>query len=198
MLKKQIPNIIFDFFDGLAARLLSAQSELGLQLDSLADMVTSGLVPGIVMYQLLTKVFGKSLYMASETWNSDQVWPSFDGSYIPLLGLLVTLASAYRLAKYTLLIISLPLIIKFQPEIQIIGIILNPWFLIGLTILSCYLLNANIPLFSLKFKTWGFKENKLRYIFLLVTIVLIVSLKFIAIPLSIVFYVLCSMLFKKR
>ncbi len=207
-------GIGFDFFDGLAARVLNAQSELGLHLDSLADMVTSGLVPGIVMFQLLSQVFGKPFYVVLESWGNDQIIANFDASYISLLGLLITLASAYRLAKFnvdtrqttsfiglptpanTLLIISLPLILKFQQETWIVEIILNKWFLIGLTLVSCFLLNAEIPLFSLKFKTWGFAENKVRYIFLLLTIALIVLLKFIAIPLVILLYILMSLIFR--
>lgn len=207
-------GIGFDFFDGLAARVLNAQSDLGLQLDSLADMVTSGVAPGIVMYQLLSQVFGKPFYVTPGSWDMNQIIASFDWSYISLLGLLITLASAYRLAKFnidtrqtssfiglptpanTLLIISLPLILQFQPESWVTEIILGKWFLILLTLLSCYLLNAEIPLFALKFKTWGFKENKVRYLFLLFSVVLIAVLKFIAIPLIILLYIMVSMIFK--
>ncbi len=209
-------GIGFDFFDGLAARILDVKSELGLQLDSLADMVTSGVAPGIVMYQLLSQVFGKPFYVVPGSWSSEQILASFDMSYVSLLGLLITLASAYRLAKFnidtrqttsfiglptpanTLLIVSLPLILKFQQDPWIIEVILNKWFLIGLTILSCYLLNAEIPLFALKFKTWGFAENKVRYIFIILTIILIVLLKFIAIPCVILLYILMSLFFKEK
>ncbi len=204
-------GIGFDFFDGLAARLLNAQSELGLQLDSLADMVTSGVVPGIVMYQLLTQVFGKPFYVIPGSWNSEQILASLDWSYLSLLGLLITLASAYRLANFnidtrqttsfiglptpanTLLIISIPLILKFQQEPWVVEIILNKWFLLVLTFLSCYLLNAEIPLFAMKFKTWGFAENKVRYVFLLLSITLLVLLKFVAIPVVILLYILMSL-----
>ncbi len=208
-------GIGFDFFDGLAARMLDVRSELGLQLDSLADMVTSGVVPGIVMYQLFTQVVGKPFYQVHDSWSSDHVFTDLSLSYMSLLGLLITLASAYRLAKFnidtrqtssfiglptpanTLLIISLPLILEFQQEVWVHEIILNQWFLLGLTILSCYLLNAEIKLFALKFKTWGFAENKIRYIFLLVTLVLLVLLKFLAIPCVILLYILVSLLFSK-
>lgn len=209
-------GIFFDFFDGLAARLLNAHSELGLQLDSLADMVTSGVVPGIVMYQLMSRVFGQPFYVVPNVWVSDQVIASFDISYLSLIGLLIVLASAYRLAKFnidtrqtssfiglptpanTLLIICLPLILRFQHEAWISVIILNKWFLIGLTLLSCYLLNAEIPLFALKFKTWGFAENKMRYIFLIISVLLIMFLKFLAIPCIILLYVLISLLNRKE
>ncbi|MEW7279523.1 CDP-alcohol phosphatidyltransferase family protein [Aquimarina sp. 2201CG1-2-11] len=206
-------GIGFDFFDGLAARILDVRSELGLQLDSLADMVTSGVVPGIVMYQLLTQVFEKPFYVVSSSWNSEEPLSDSCISYLPLLGLLITLASAYRLAKFnidtrqttsfiglptpanTLLIISLPLILIYQQEAWIHEIILNRWFLIGLTLLSCYLLNAEISLFALKFKTWSFSENKIRYIFLLLTIVLLIFLKFVAIPCVILLYIVLSLIF---
>ncbi len=204
-------GIGFDFFDGLAARLLNVQSELGLQLDSLADMVTSGLAPGLVMCHLLGQAFGYTEYVAT-TWEAETLSTDLDLSYISSVGLLITLASAYRLAKFNvdtrqttsfiglptpanaLLIISLPLILKYQPEIWTINLIYNIWFLIGVTVVSCYLLNAEIPLFALKFKTWGFKENKVRYIFLLIAIILIALLKFIAIPLVILLYILMSLI----
>lgn len=204
-------GIGFDFFDGLAARVLNAQSELGLQLDSLADMVTSGVVPGIVMYQLLGQVFGKPFYVVPNAWSMDQVMASFDMSYISLLGLLITLASGYRLAKFnidtrqttsfiglptpanTLMIISLPLILAYAHTDWTTALILNKWFLLAITVVSCYLLNAEIPLFALKFKTWGFKENKVRYFFILVAIALIVLLQFMAIPCIILLYILLSL-----
>ena len=126
-------GIFFDFFDGLLARKLNAQSELGLQLDSLADMVTSGLVPGIVMFQLLSLTSGDSEWLeSSNQWSNSMNWESFNIQLLPLIGLLITLASAYRLANFnidenqtslfiglptpanTLLILSFPLIMEFQ------------------------------------------------------------------------------------
>ncbi len=187
-------GIFFDFFDGLLARKLNVQSELGLQLDSLADMVTSGLVPGLVMFYLL------------ELSNIN--------SYLPYLGLLITLASAYRLANFNidenqsdsfiglptpanaLLILSLPLIMEFQNNEVMNAIILNKWFLIGITLLSCYLLNANIKLIALKFKNWSFKDNKARYIVILLSIILLVIFQFAAIPLIIASYIIISLLNK--
>ncbi|WP_299210906.1 CDP-alcohol phosphatidyltransferase family protein [uncultured Aquimarina sp.] len=209
-------GIGFDFFDGFAARILNVQSELGLQLDSLADMVTSGLVPGIVMYQLLAKTSGSSVSTVFNSWDFNQNSAQVFIPYISLIGLLITLASAYRLAKFNidtrqtisfiglptpanaLLILSIPLILQFQTEVWISDIILNQWFLIGLTLVSCYLLNAEIPLFALKFKTWGFAENKVRYIFLLLTLILLVILQFTAIPCVILLYVIMSMVFKEK
>ncbi|WP_299609299.1 CDP-alcohol phosphatidyltransferase family protein [uncultured Aquimarina sp.] len=208
-------GIGFDFFDGLAARLLKVQSELGLQLDSLADMVTSGLVPGIVMFQLMAKVYNVSSDQVLRYQVYDEDFIEGYVEFLPILGLLITLASAYRLAKFnidtrqttsfiglptpanTLLIISLPLILSFNSAEWIADVILNQWFLIGLTLVSCYLLNAEIPLFALKFKTWGFQENKIRYAFLVITILLLAFLQFTAIPVVILLYVLMSLIFKE-
>ncbi len=203
-------GIFFDFFDGFVARKLNVQSELGLQLDSLADVVTSGLVPGIIMYKLLSLTV--NTVEVDNTWSSNTDWLDFNLPILPLLGLLITLASAYRLANFnldieqqsyfkglptpanTLLIISLPLIIEFQNNDFINTIILNKWFLIGLTLLSCYLLNSNIKLFALKFKDWSFKTNAIRYIFIVLCIVLLIVLQFAAIPVIILLYIIMSVL----
>lgn len=206
-------GIFLDFFDGLAARVLNAQSQVGLQLDSLADVVTSGVLPGIVMVQLLSEALtGTSLDIStifSDTANSTSI-----ESYLPFIGLLIAVASGYRLAKFnvdtrqttsfiglpvpanTLLILSLPLIISFQAGQQITEVILTPWFLIIITLVSCVLLNAEIPLFGLKFKTWNFKDNSVRYLFLIASILLLVVLKFIAIPIIIFSYILVSLFWK--
>jgi CDP-diacylglycerol--serine O-phosphatidyltransferase len=206
-------GIFLDFFDGLAARVLNAQSQVGLQLDSLADVVTSGVLPGIVMVQLLSEALtGTSLDISaifSDTANNTSI-----ESYLPFIGLLIAVASGYRLAKFnvdtrqttsfiglpvpanTLLILSLPLIISFQASQQITEVILTPWFLIIITLVSCVLLNAEIPLFGLKFKTWNFKDNAVRYVFLIASILLLVVLKFIAIPIIIFSYILVSLFWK--
>jgi CDP-diacylglycerol--serine O-phosphatidyltransferase len=91
-----------------------------------------------------------------------------------------------------LLIISLPLILFYNGSESVNAIILNPWFLVLLTILSAYLLNCNLPLFALKFKNWSFKDNAQRYIFLTVSLVMIITMKFLAIPFIILFYILSS------
>lgn len=204
-------GIFFDFFDGLAARALDVKSELGLQLDSLADMVTSGVVPGIVMFQLFKKALPGTGTVSTE-WTTGGDFLEWDFPVLALFGLLVTLGSCYRLAKFNiderqtdsfiglptpanaLLILSLPLILIFQPQPILIDIILNPWFLGALTLFSCYMLNAEIPLFALKFSSWGFAENKLRYLFLIFCVILLIFLQFAAIPLIILSYVIVSMI----
>lgn len=201
-------GIFFDFLDGFAARVLNVKSELGVQLDSLADMVTSGVVPGVVMFQLLN--------MAEKGgWNLDVLGMHTEVGVLPLFGFLITLASAYRLANFnvdenqvssfiglptpanTLLILSLPLILFYQGNQILNDIILNQWFLMGLTLVSTYLLNSKIELFSLKFNNWSFKDNAIKYLFLIGSLVLLLTLKFLAVPLIIVFYVLASFLEKK-
>tara|TARA_R110002049_G_scaffold82349_9_gene209597 strand:+ start:3112 stop:3861 length:750 start_codon:yes stop_codon:yes gene_type:complete len=208
-------GIFFDFFDGLAARVLKAQSDVGLELDSLADVVTSGVAPAIVMVQLLSEAFFGSHVNISETF-SGEAWNSSIAHYFPFMGLLIAVASAYRLAKFnvdtrqttsfiglptpanSILILSIPLILYFQNEPWIESILLNKWFLIGLTLLSCVLLNAEIYLFALKFKTWDFKSNAIRYVFLILCIVLLIFLKFLAIPLIILLYILLSIFWKEK
>ncbi len=203
-------GIIFDFFDGLAARMLHVKSELGLQLDSLADVITSGVVPGVVMFQLL------NMSMMGG-WNMSPTEASVTGSslsVLPFFGFLITLGAAYRLAKFNLdenqqssfvglptpanalLVISLPLILLYHNNDFLNGIILNQWFLIGLTVLSCYLMNSGIELFALKFKNGSFKDNAMRYIFIAVSLVLLATMKFLAVPIIIAFYILSSILGK--
>jgi len=122
------------------------------------------------------------------------------------------MASAYRLAKFNidenqqdsfiglptpanaLLIISLPLILLYHENAFLNELILNQWLLIGLTLLSCYLLNSKIKLFALKFKNWSFKENAQRYIFIIISLVLLLTMRFIAVPLIIIFYILSSII----
>tara|TARA_R110002012_G_scaffold319389_2_gene539653 strand:+ start:40019 stop:40774 length:756 start_codon:yes stop_codon:yes gene_type:complete len=209
-------GIFFDFFDGFFARKFNVQGPLGVQLDSLADMVTSGLVPGVVMFKLLHIALGNPVLE-----DSDSLWSHatlLDGlHYAPLafVGFFITLSSAYRLAKFNIdedqqsyfkglptpanaiFILSLPLIIEFQNHEGMNALILNPWFLIIITLISTFMLNAPVNLFALKFKTWDFKTNITRYIFLILTIVLLIVLHFAAIPIVILLYVILSLLTAK-
>jgi len=201
-------GIFFDFFDGLAARSLNVQSELGLQLDSLADMVTSGLVPGIVMFQLLCQAVGADV-LVPKSWGASNFEINFP--WIAVVGLLVTLGSAYRLAKFNIddrqtssfiglptpanaiLIFSLPLILHFHENEWAVKIILNPYFLIGLSVLSCILLNAEVSLFALKFKNFSLKDNWYRYLFLALSVIGLLIFQFLALPFIIIGYILLSL-----
>jgi CDP-diacylglycerol--serine O-phosphatidyltransferase len=191
-------GIFLDFFDGFFARLFKVSSPLGLQLDSLADMVTSGVVPGIVMYELLLR---SSLF---PTLGWDVAW-------FPFLGFIVTLGSCYRLANFNidmrqtdsfiglptpanaLFILSLPLVLRYSDAIIILEIFTNPWILLGIVLLSAYILNAEIPLFSLKIKKFTFKDNVLQIGFLVLSFLLLFFFQYLGIPLVIISYVLLSL-----
>ena len=188
---------------------------MGLELDSLADMITSGLAPAIVMVQLLSEATLGHTLIITDIFAEDS-WNSGFNTYIPFIGLLIGVASAYRLAKFNvdtrqtssfiglptpanaLLILSLPLILHFQYFEGIEAVILNPWVLIGLTLFSCVVLNAELPLFALKFKTWDVKSNLVRYIFILICLLAVFLLKFIAIPVIIGIYIVLSLLSNKK
>lgn len=197
-------GIFFDFLDGFAARMLKVESALGVQLDSLADMVTSGLVPGIVMFQLLATT--QPTGWTPELWPPKTYW-----ALIPFLGFTITLGSAYRLAYFnidndqthafkglptpanTILILSLPPILLYHNNEILNSLILNEGFLIGLTFVSTFLLNCRIRLFALKFKNWSFRDNAVRYLFLTASLVLLLTLQFLAIPIVVLLYILASL-----
>jgi CDP-diacylglycerol--serine O-phosphatidyltransferase len=186
-------GIFLDFFDGFFARLFKVSSSLGLQLDSLADMVTSGVVPGYVMYKL----------MLDETCFGSE-------SYLPYLGFIITLGACYRLANFNidtrqtdsfiglptpanaLFILSLPLIIQVNDFQTITNMLQNSWVLIGITVLSFYIMNAELPLFSLKIKDFSFGKYKLQIFFLLTAVVLLLLFQFLGLPLLILTYILLS------
>jgi CDP-diacylglycerol--serine O-phosphatidyltransferase len=194
-------GIFLDFFDGFFARLFKVSSPLGLQLDSLADMVTSGVVPGLVMFNMMVS----------------HLSPVIDGylQWFPYLGFIITLGSCYRLANFnidtrqtdsfiglptpanTLFILSLPLVLKFTDSIIAIELLTNQWFLLLITLLSAYMLNAEIPLFSLKIKKFSLKENTLQITFLICSLLLLIFFQYLGIPLLILFYVLLSIVNNK-
>lgn len=198
-------GIFFDYWDGFFARIWKVQSPIGLQLDSLADMVTSGVVPGLVMYKMLADIQeNQSQYNLTED--------TYYMGVVPYLGFLITLASCYRLAKFNidtrqtdsfiglptpanaLLIMSIPMI-QFHSEFEwLVDFLSNPYVLVGVTVLSSYLLNAEIPLFSLKVKSFSWEKYKIQVVFLIISLILIVLLEFIAIPIIILLYVILSVL----
>jgi len=184
--------LIFDFFDGFAARILKVSSPIGRDLDSLADMVTFGLLPAIIVYQLLMQ----SIPDLMGIWKA---YPAF----------LIAIFSAIRLAKFNndprqsdsfigvptpanaLLIASLPVIVLTQDEFWK-SIIVNTNNLLILTVVMCYLLIAEIKLIALKFKSFGWQGNEFRYSFIILTILLLVFFKILAVPLILVIYILLS------
>lgn len=194
-------GILFDFLDGFVARLLKVTGELGKQLDSLADMVTSGVVPGIIMAKLIQN----NLLKHSN---------SFDDNFldVSLIGLFLTLGACYRLAKFNLdtrqsdffiglptpamclFIISLPLIQEYSDVEFAHNLISNNYFLIVITLLLTYLMNAELPLFSLKFKDYSLKSNWIVYLFLTFSLVLILLINYISIPIIITLYIVLSII----
>nr|WP_315152710.1 CDP-alcohol phosphatidyltransferase family protein [uncultured Flavobacterium sp.] len=197
-------GIFLDFFDGFFARLFQVASPLGLQLDSLADMVTSGVVPGLTMFYMMLEAFGL------------QISDPFTGQYaLAFLGFLVTLGSCYRLANFNidtrqtdsfiglptpanaLFILSLPLVIRHFDSFMLFELLSNYGVLLVISIGSAYILNAEIPLFSLKVKKLTVKDNKLTFFFLAVSLLLLVTLQFLGIPLVILFYVFLSIINNK-
>ena len=183
----------FDFADGLLARALHASSPIGKDLDSLADMVSFGVVPGAFLFDLLMQAGA-----GTPAW-------------LPYAGFIVTVFSALRLAKFnndtrqttsfiglptpacTLVVASLPLILAHD-SFHISSFVLNPWVLLGLTALLAGLLVAEIPLFALKFKNLSWQDNGVQFVFLLLTVALLLGMQATAIPLVVLLYVLLSML----
>ena len=191
---------IFDFFDGFVARMLKVSSAIGKDLDSLADMVTFGVVPGLVMFQLLKT----SLITGNEDF---QVFKN--NSFLVYLPFIIIIFSALRLAKFnndtrqtesfiglntpanSMVICSFPLIINQHPEI---GTLLNPYVLCVLSVGLSLVLVSEIPMFSLKFKHFKWKGNEIRFIFLALSLLMLTTLQFLGIPLIIILYVLLSLL----
>jgi CDP-diacylglycerol--serine O-phosphatidyltransferase len=192
-------GIFLDFFDGFFARLLKVSGPLGLELDSLADMVTSGLVPGYVMFFMLSN-------------SQHEISSHF---MMPYIGFIITMGSCYRLAVFNidtrqtnsfiglptpanaLFILSLPLVIKYSDSIFVLEILTNQWVLVVITLFSAYILNAEIPLFSLKIKKFNLKDNALQIVFLLLSFLLLFFFQFAGIPLVIIGYVLLSIVSNK-
>ena len=194
-------GIVLDFFDGFVARLLKVSGELGKQLDSLADMVTSGVVPGVIMFKLIELNF----FGETEFYNDSFL-------DVALIGLLLTLAACYRLANFNLdtrqtdsfiglptpamclFVISLPLIYENSNLDFVNNLIGSNYFLIIVTCTLSYLMNAEIPLFSLKLKSFSIQKNWFVYLFLIISLLFIIFLNYISIPIIIILYVLLSIL----
>lgn len=202
---------ILDFFDGFAARLLKVGGEMGKQLDSLADMVTFGVVPGVVMFHLIQKSIGYEKFISMGGVPEDSIRTDI-APFLPYVAFVITIFSCIRLAKFnidtrqtdsfigvptpanTILICSFPLINYFQEQYPFFLLIENPWFLIFLSFLMSYLLIAELPLFALKFKNFGWPDNKIRYSFLIISVILLILFQFIAIPFIIFLYIILSVL----
>lgn len=198
---------VFDFFDGFLARVLKAKSEIGVQLDSLADMVSFGVAPAFVLFHTITMALEIQGYLSE--------------SYLPFIAFAIPLFSALRLAKFNIdenqasSFIGMPtpavaLLLASFP-IMILGcladnkgiyydVVTNPYFLAGTAIVSSFLMVSPLPMFALKFTSISWAENQTRYIFIVLSVFLFVLLKLAAIPLIILMYLLLSivLLFPKN
>ncbi len=192
-----LTGMAFDFFDGLAARTLKVEGPLGKELDSLADVVTFGVVPGLIMYKLIEMSL---VSLPSENSTT---------SLLPYVGFLITLGSAFRLAKFNvlpsqvdfiglptpanaILIVSLPLIMTYQGSDEMNTLILNPAFLVGLVIFSAVIMNLPVRIMSMKFNITNWKEMSPQIILVILSLVFLITLKFAALPLIIFTHVLIS------
>ncbi len=195
---------IVDFLDGFVARLFKASSEMGKQLDSLADLVSFGVAPAMIIYQFLRLSF------AQEQGGLDisQLWL--------LPSLLLAGAAAWRLARFNLdksqsfsfkgmpvpavgmFVASLPLIYWNVNQQWVINLLLNKWFLYGLTFLLSYMMVSTIPLMGLKFKDFSIKNNLPKYLLAVISIASVFIFTWMSVPVIILAYVLLSLLFKNK
>ena len=190
---------IFDFFDGMTARLLHVSSEIGKELDSLADVVTFGVAPASMVYTLLYDMHYPSSMECCRQW-------------LPYVAFLIAAFSALRLAKFNLdtrqttSFIGLPtpanalfwgsLIVGADSKLSHLS-----WGLplvLVLIILSCWILISEIPMFALKFKQWGWHGNEVKYIFLITCIPLLIFLGISAFAVIITWYVILSIYVASR
>ncbi len=195
---------LVDFLDGFVARLFGAESEMGKQLDSLADVVSFGVAPSMIIYQFLRMSFARE----ADGLNTSFFWlvPAF-----VLAG-----AAAYRLARFNLdssqqygfkgmpvpavgiLVASLPLIYWNNANETLINLLLNKWVLYALVALLSWLMVSKLPLMALKFKNFSLKNNLPKYLLIVLAIVGFLLLTWAAIPLVILAYIVLSLTFKNK
>lgn len=222
---------LFDFLDGFAARMLKTSGELGKQLDSLADMVSFGLAPGIIMMVVLTAVLSNTqaevdlpnhIRTSLDAWMSSILENNSFGTHsydklLPFTALIIPFFSLFRLAKFnldkrqtesfiglptpanTFFFLSFPLILKSEyGEMSTFSeYIFHPLFMVILILIMSLLLISELPLFSLKFKSFGIRENVIRYTFLLISLILIIAVQVWAISLIVFLYLILSVVQNK-
>lgn len=193
---------LVDFLDGFVARLFNASSEMGKQLDSLADVVSFGVAPSMIIYQFL-----RMSYANEEN--------GIDVSILYLIPVFILAgASAYRLAKFNLdhsqqygfkglptpamglLVASMPLIYWHGEYEFVTGLLLNKWFLYAITIVLSWLMVSNIPMMAMKFKNFSVKSNLPKLILLIIAVIAAVFLHWIAVPVIFIAYILLSLIYK--
>lgn len=188
---------IIDFFDGFLARLLKAHSDMGAQLDSLSDVVSFGVAPGMILYQLLRISYAQEEY----------------GLDVPVAALLpafiFSAAVAWRLAKFNisttqkynfqgvpspaaaLVVASLPLIILYQ-YFDLQALFINKWLLYGIILVLSFLMVSNQPFMALKFTDFSVKNNLMKYILIGISLVAILGLGWLAVPVIFIVYAVLS------
>jgi len=200
-------SAVLDFIDGMVARLLHSISEFGKQLDSLADVISFGVAPAMILYRLIMLS-----YVGSSPASDFDMMHPLPGQYgVMYCAFLVAAFSALRLAKFNLdqlqvknfrglptpanalFIVALGFIAELSP-FPLQEIIFNRIFLLGTIVVSCFLLVSNIPMFSLKFSSFGLKENSLRYVFILISALLLILFRLPGMAPVIVLYILLSLL----
>lgn len=195
---------VVDFFDGFVARLMKTTSGMGKQLDSLADVVSFGVAPALIIYQFLR------LSVAGEE-------NGLDAAFAWLLpALLLPCAAAWRLARFNLdetqtyhfkgvpvpavglLVASFPLIFWHSSAAAVTGIFLNKWIWYAVVLLLSWLMVSNMPVMSLKFKDYSFKNNVSKWILVILAVVFVLLFKWTAVPLIFIAYILLSLPLKNK
>lgn len=195
---------VVDFLDGFVARLFKASSEMGKQLDSLADVVSFGVAPSMIIYQFLRMSFARE----ENGIEVNMLWlvPAF----------IIAAAGAYRLARFNidtsqqygfkgvpipaagLLIASFPLIYWNSNNETIINLLLNKWFLYGVIILVSGLMVSKLPLMAMKFNSLSVKDNLPKIILIVFSVIVVLLLKWMAVPVIFIGYIILSLLFKNK
>jgi CDP-diacylglycerol--serine O-phosphatidyltransferase len=194
-------SLILDFFDGFTARALKANSNLGTQLDSLADMVSFGLVPGLTMFKML-EPFGTNLFGIALPFE------------IQYFGLLITLFSCLRLAIFNLdedqkyyfkglntpsnTILIFGLFYAFKENQSFEFLLNNEFALIILTVISSWLLISPIKMIAMKFKSMKLQDNYPKIALLVGSVIILAIFKTVGIPMVILYYILISIIFQKQ
>lgn len=194
-----IIGAVFDFFDGMSARLLGVSSPIGKELDSLADVVTFGVAPASMVFSVLCDL------------NASNYLPDPIDDIIPFTAFIIAAASALRLAKFNLderqslgfIGLPTPANALFWGALIVGGhsYLSQPWVfytILVLILLSSWILNAEIPMFALKFKHWDFASNKVKYCFLISCLPILALLQVLGIAVVIAWYVLLSSLTQKK
>ncbi len=194
---------VVDFLDGFLARLFKATSRMGEQLDSLSDMVSFGVAPSVILYQLL-----RMGYARQENGLDVSVW-----ALLPAF--IFACAVAWRLAKFNistdqvygfrgvpspaggLLVASFPLIIWYE-YFQLQALFSTPWFLYAVILLVSFLMISDIRFMALKFRDYSIGNNLVKYIFLVLAIISIVLLGWFSVPVIFVLYILFSVFNKEK